>query len=248
MKTVFKFFSFLAVFASLQVANADFKVPALSGPIMDQANLIRAKEEEAIRRIVLELKNQNLAQLQILTVNSLEGTTIEQASIQVVDAWKLGDKAKDNGLLLLVSERDRKIRIEVGQGLEGSIPDVVASRIIRETMAPLFRQGAASQGIMLAAIQLAGLAGLDLSKLPEVQEAGYHKPAANKNLFVLVFFVLVVIFNTLFFKFGGRTSYRSSGWGTGFPIGGGSGRSSGGFGGWSGGGGGFSGGGSSGGW
>lgn len=242
-------FSVLLVMTSVfgSKAFAEFTVPVLSGPIIDQANLIRSKEEESILKIIAELKKNNLAQLQILTVDSLEGTPIEQASIQIVDQWKLGDKEKDNGILLLISSKDRKIRIEVGQGLEGQIPDLLASRIIRETMAPLFRQGAASQGIMLASMQLASLSGLDMSSIPEAGAASFEAPKGNKNLMVLLIFIFIVFFNAIFFKFGGRSSYRRSGWGGGggFPGGFGGGSSGGG---WSGGGGGFSGGGSSGGW
>ena len=80
-------------------------------------------------------------QFAVLTIPSLEGDPIEDFSIRTVEAWKLGTKAEDNGLLLLVAKEDRKMRIEVGYGLEGEVTDLLSSRIINDVMKPAFRQG-----------------------------------------------------------------------------------------------------------
>ena len=126
-----------------------FEVPALTGPVVDQAGILSAGEARQIADRLHTIKNQGGAQIQVLIIQSLQGEAIEQVSIQVFDQWKLGDEKKDNGVLFVVSANDRKIRIEVGQGLEGSIPDVIAKRIISEITRPIFKAGNYFAGVYL---------------------------------------------------------------------------------------------------
>jgi uncharacterized protein len=84
----------------------------------------------------------------VLTVASLEGESIEEYSIRVVDSWKLGQKGKDNGVLLLVARDDRKVRIEVGRGLEGDLPDITCGSIIRKQVLPRFKEGDYDAGVI----------------------------------------------------------------------------------------------------
>ena len=96
----------------------------------------------------------------------LEDETIESYSIKVVDEWKLGSKDKDNGVLLLVATLDRKVRIEVGRGLEGDLPDALAGRIIRAGIIPFFKQGQTGAGVLVGLSLIAESVGGELEDIP----------------------------------------------------------------------------------
>lgn len=116
-------------------------VPALQGRVNDYADLLSAQTEAAINARLSALEQSDSTQIAVLTVNSLEGMSVEQFSMQVVDDWKLGQQGFDNGALLLIAKNDRKIRIEVGYGLEGKLTDLLSGRIIDTIISPRFRQG-----------------------------------------------------------------------------------------------------------
>lgn len=241
-----KFILFVLFFISV-----GFTVPPLTGPVLDLANIINPSDKSNLESLLYAVKSSGAAQIQILTVPNLQGDTIEGASIQVVDDWKLGTEKKDNGVLILFSNEDRKIRIEVGQGLEGDLPDIYAKRITEDVMIPFFKRGEFSQGIVAGVDQIVSRVApnyLD-HQVEDLNRAASRSP----------YFFLFPIFLGLFFIFlipklprknswyngGRRSSYWGGGYGGGSSWGGGFG---GGGGGWSGGGGGFSGGGSSGSW
>ncbi len=190
-------------------------------------------------------------QLQFLVVPSLEGEPIEDYSIRVAEAWRIGTKGKDNGVLVTVALGDRAVRIEVGGGLEGGLTDAQSSRIIRNTIVPAFRQERYGDGLYDAGVQILSALGA----LPSgVHETRRRVPALPGHLGVL-FPILVVLFvlSSIFRGFGPRRRrhlwWGGGPWGGGPWTGGGFGGGGlGGGGGWSGGGGGFSGGGASGRW
>jgi uncharacterized protein len=228
---------------------AGFKVPTLTGPIVDNARLISVNDERMLEDLIRRAHQRGKIQLQILTVESLEGEAIEQASIQVTDQWKLGTTQTDNGVLLMVAKADRAIRIEVGQGLEGTIPDAYASRIIQDTMIPLFRNGSPSLGIQAGVQKILELADPELmppsaaaSYTPHYGRSRSYSSGGGGIPFKLIFFAILILIS---FMGGGR---RRRGWGGfvgGTGLGGFGGGGFGGGGGWGGGGGGFSGGGAS---
>jgi uncharacterized protein len=228
-------------------AWAEFQVPRLTGPVVDQAGMLSDSTRERLESFLRRLHESGGTQLQVLTVHDLGGLAIEQASIQVTDEWKLGGAKEDNGVLLMIAQQERKVRIEVGQGREGVLPDVVASRIIREVITPRFRQGALDNGVVEGVIAIVRKTDPDF-----LASAGEGRPAHDGEgkisgrtleLLIFVLFFTVVLLPPLFGRRrGGRGMFFPGGFG-----GGGFGGSSGG-GGWSGGGGGFSGGGASGDW
>jgi uncharacterized protein len=223
------------------MVHADFQVPKLTSIVMDQAGMIDRPAQKKIEEIALRLKQADVAQLAVLTVDSLDGESIEEASMKVADQWQLGSAQKDHGVLLMVARKERKIRIEVGQGLEGDLTDVQSSRIIREQMLPLFQQSEFSKGIFL------GVLSIGAQLMPDLFEKETALPPKKRmNLFFpITLFMLGIFLNFVNRVRGARGLRRGS---IMYP-GGFSSRSSGGFGGgWSGGGGGFSGGGASGGW
>lgn len=231
------------------VAHAEFKVPALTGPVVDNGELITPRDEELLGELIRKFQEKHQVQMQVLTVPTLDGETIEQASIKVTDSWKLGDKKRDDGLLIFVAADERKIRIEVGQGLEGVIPDVIAHRVITDVMIPLFRQGNSSQAIVLGTYQLMKILDHDFSGEESLEKYNPDQRTLFQRYegFFILLFVLLILFLNMLSPRGRRggggwwIGGGGGGWGSGGGFGGGGG-------GWSGGGGGFSGGGSSGGW
>ncbi|HEY7321269.1 MAG TPA: TPM domain-containing protein [Candidatus Binatia bacterium] len=132
------------VFVSLVPA---LDVPPLKGRINDYAGLIPADRARALEERLAAFEAETGHQIVVLTIPSLEGDSLEDFSIRVAEAWKIGKKGFDNGAILLIARDDRKLRIEVGYGLEGVMPDAIASRIIREVITPRFRSGDYAGGI-----------------------------------------------------------------------------------------------------
>ena len=142
-----RLFAFL-ILAICGLAVADVPVPELAVRVTDQTGTLSAAQIQALESRLQVYEQSSGSQIAVLA--STKPETIEQFSIRVVDQWKLGREDLDDGILLLVAKDDRKMRIEVGQGLEGAIPDALAKRIISETMAPRFRNADFAGGINAA--------------------------------------------------------------------------------------------------
>ncbi len=123
-------------------------VPPLKGRVNDTARILSASSVQMLEKTLQTLEQNESTQIVVLTVPSLEGDSLEQYTLKVVETWKIGQKGTDNGALLFISAKDRKIRIETGYGLEGKLTDLVAGRIISESMVPAFRQGNYDQGVI----------------------------------------------------------------------------------------------------
>ena len=122
-------------------------VPYLTGRVVDNANVLSAGAKQKIAQIAEAREKASGDQIAVLTMPSLEGESIEGYATRVFDAWKLGQKGKDNGVLVIVAPSDRKMRIEVGYGLEGTLTDAAAARIIREAMTPRFKSNDFDGGV-----------------------------------------------------------------------------------------------------
>jgi uncharacterized protein len=114
-------------------------VPRLRGRINDLAGLLSQAQTTSLENRLAQFEHETGHQIAVLTVPSLDGDTLEDFSIRVATTWKIGHQGNDNGVLLLIARDDRRIRIEVGYGLEGVLPDAVANRIIRQVIVPRFR-------------------------------------------------------------------------------------------------------------
>lgn len=244
MRILSVFFSFFLIFVTVS-AGAQFKVPKLTGPVIDEAGYLTRDDRQALMQLLYDFNRRGKAQVQVLIVQSLQGEPIESASIKVTDVWKLGDAKKDNGVLFLISAEDRKMRIEVGQGLEGAIPDAIAKRIISDQVIPLFRSKRTSDGIVLGTHEILRYADKEFAD----ENIAPEKEGGGKIPVGVIILLLIIISILGRFGGGGGRRFRGGGWGGGY-YGGGGGWSGGGSsgGGWSGGGGGFSGGGASGSW
>lgn len=121
-------------------------VPKYRGYVNDYANMISPQMEGKLERALQSFDLSDSTQIAILTLDSLEGDSLEDFSIRTVDKWKIGQKGKDNGVLLLVFKKDRKMRIEVGRGLEGVLTDLLSGRIIDGIISPAFKAGQFDEG------------------------------------------------------------------------------------------------------
>jgi uncharacterized protein len=223
--------------------------------VVDNAGIISADGKQVLLGMLQELEQKTGAQMIILTVPTTDGIPIEQFALQKSEAWKLGQKGKDNGLLMVIAAKDRKYRVEVGYGLEPIMPDSLAGTIGRQYLVPQFKAGNYTKGIVDAAsviaTTIAKSQGVQLSGVPEVKQVA-QKRSGGIPLGFIIFLFLFLIFSSrsrsggflqalLLGSLLGGGGSRGSG---GFDSFGGGGF--GGFGG--GGGGGFGGGGSSGSW
>src|SRR4029079_15495589 len=129
------------------VAGVALTFSALTGRIVDQANVIPAETRSTIEPKLADLEAKSGIQLVVATVNSLEGQEIEPYANALFRQWKLGEKAKNNGVLLLVAPKERRVRIEVGYGLEGTLTDALGKVIIANAITPRFKTGDFSDGI-----------------------------------------------------------------------------------------------------
>ena len=126
---------------SLPCAAPAAEVPYLTGRVVDDAGVLATPAREAIEALLKAHEERTTNQVVVLTVSSLEGETIEAFAEQVFRKWALGQKGKDNGVLLVIATGDRRMRIEVGYGLEGALTDSAAGSIIRNAIAPAFKAG-----------------------------------------------------------------------------------------------------------
>ncbi|MDD1750490.1 MAG: TPM domain-containing protein [Methanothrix sp.] len=257
-----KWFIFLFACFFLFVTPSFAVQPALPqqplNHVVDLAGIIDDGSEAQLDGYLTELEQKTTAQFIVLTVTSLEGESLEDFSLATAhDKWKLGQKGKDNGILLVVALNDKKYRFETGYGLEGILPDSLTGSIGREYLVPNFRKGDYSTGITAAALAVANVIasanGVEITGMPKLQVRTYSDRSqrggglAGKVLTLLFFICAVILFiryPRLFLLLLFASSMgggRRDGWGGGGGFGGG-----GSFGG--GGGGGFGGGGSSGGW
>jgi uncharacterized protein len=128
-------------------AAADIAVPPLTGRVVDQTGTLSSGDIASLTQTLKNLETRKGSQVAILIVPTTESETIEQYSIRVAEAWKIGRKKIDDGALLVIAKNDRKLRIEVGYGLEGALNDVTTKRIIDEVVTPKFRNGDFAGGI-----------------------------------------------------------------------------------------------------
>lgn len=138
----------LVATATSTVVRADeVPIPPLKARVTDQTGTLSPTQRATLEARLKEFEQRKGSQIAVLIVPTTQPEAIEQYSIRVVDQWKLGRKGIADGLLLLVAKNDRKVRIEVGRGLEGVIPDAIARRVIAEVIAPYFRNGDFAGGV-----------------------------------------------------------------------------------------------------
>jgi uncharacterized protein len=168
------------------------EVPPYQGYVTDLAGMISPAERQRLEQTLLAFEQSDSTQIAVLTIPSLEGDALEDFSIRTVEAWKIGQKGKDNGVLLLVSKGDRKVRIEVGRGLEGVLTDLLAGRIVDQVISPRFKAGQLDQGFA------AGVSAIISATRGEFKGLGTSRrgarPGQSSLLPYLIFFAILVGF------------------------------------------------------
>jgi uncharacterized protein len=238
----------LALWAGLfaQWAQAELKFPALSGQVVDTAGMIDSDSKERLSQMLRAHEELTTEQVVVVTLPDLQGSTIEDYGYQLGRFWGIGQKGKDNGALLIVAKDERKVRIEVGYGLEDRLTDAQSSVIINQIITPAFKQGDFVGGISKGTEAIVQVLGGDPLAEPVVGASGGDDVTDWKmSLLFLILFVAFIYINMRWGRaLGGLGGgYIGSGGGGGFGSAG-----SGGGGGMRGGGGSFGGGGASGGW
>jgi uncharacterized protein len=164
-------FGFAAV---AQIAVAQVAVPPLSGRVVDQTGTLGSNEIASLDQILKDFEARKGSQIAVLIVPTTAPEAIEQYSIRVAEAWKIGRKKIDDGAILVVAKEDHRLRIEVGYGLEGALTDVTTKRIIDEIITPKFRSGDFAGGISAGVDQIIRV--IDGEPLPEPQRS---RPSSN---------------------------------------------------------------------
>jgi uncharacterized protein len=188
------FFCFCAL-CLLAVARAEAPVPPLSARVTDLTATLSPEQKADLERELAEFEARKGSQIAVLIVSGMGGEAIEAYSMRVAEAWRLGREGVDDGVLLVVAKDDRALRIEVGYGLEGVIPDAVAKRVIAEVIVPHFRQGDFLGGIRAGIGQLIRL--IDGEPLPAPRQDWHTGPAT------IGFFEKVLPVGMLFVFLGG---------------------------------------------
>ena len=183
--------------------------PALTGRVVDQANIIQPDTRVALEQKLADLEDKSGIQLVVATVKSLEGQEIEPYANELFRKWALGEKKKNNGVLLLVAPNERRVRIEVGYGLEGTLTDALSKVIISNAMTPRFKAGNFSEGISRGVDDIITVLTTDASewqKRPSLR-LDYQQPVDTANWILLAalfgFFILLIVsptFRWLFFN------------------------------------------------
>ncbi len=170
-------------------------VPPLPGRVNDLAGILSRDQAQQLEERLRQFEQETGHQIAVLTIPSLEGDSLEDFSIRVAQNWKIGQKGFDNGVILLFVQKERKIRIEVGYGLEGILPDAVASRIIREEIAPRFRTGdyvGALDAGTEAIIKVARGEAMTHSAAAAPRK-GARGPIMDPSLFIFAAFIAVIV-------------------------------------------------------
>lgn len=265
MQALLLFLGFLGLWSP---PSLEVQVPRNDGFVTDLAGLLNSSQEKELEFLMESYKSGTSHEIALLTVPDLGGESIERFALEVGRTWGIGGQEKNNGALLLVSKGDRKMRIEVGRGLEGGLTDAIASRIIRDVITPAFKAGNFSGGLRAGVMAMHAAIGGDYAAIENSRGRRRSKGSRGGSLAVLVLIIVMFVLNRAGGRGGrggrgggmgiwpwlwlassmngGRSSFHSGG-GFGGSSGGGFGGGGGGFSGF-GGGGGFSGGGASGGW
>jgi len=190
----------LASLVSVSAAQESAEIPLLTQRVTDLAGFLSSSEVRLLEERLAAFEDSTSTQIAILTVPSLAGIPIEEYSIQTFEKNGIGQKNKDNGVLLLVAREERRLRIEVGYGLEGVLTDALSTQVIEREIKPAFREGRYGRGL---------LAGVDaIMAITAGEYTADGRAPEIRNFFPLIFVLLVVL---LRFFAGGRRRGRLMG-------------------------------------
>ena len=202
------------LFFTLTAKGAELKLPQLTSPVMDLAGLMTESEERALSSLAYEIYANNGPQITIATFPDLQGYEIEDFSIRLAEKWQLGSKEKDNGLLVVISKAERKVRIEVGNGIEGEITDYDTARYTRGIFPEHFKRGDFYSGLRLFMEDVAQKFSIKTTRgTPIVRRAPQHTKSPVGR-FGIMAILGILAFGSLIFR--GRPLARGVFTGLGF--------------------------------
>ena len=174
------------------VAGYPLDVPPLTGRVNDTAGMLSHAARQRLEADLAAFERDESTQVVLLTLPTLEGEPIEQFGIRVAEAWRIGQKGRDNGAILILAKQERKIRIEVGRGLEGRLTDLVSGRIIRDQIAPRLKAGDIDGGISAGLTAIMAAARGEYAAQP--RDLRHAKKSAPPVFALLIFALVVCIF------------------------------------------------------
>lgn len=199
-----KTFFFIVLMTLLPQLACALEVPQLRGRVNDYANMLSPGTSQRLEQALADFESSDSTQIVVLTVNSLEGESLEEFAIKVAEAWKIGQAKLDNGAILLIAKQERKIRIEVGRGLEGVLTDLVSGRIIRGDISSQFKKNDYDAGIAAGVSSIMQVVRGEYQAQPRDLKQG--KKGANPVFTLLVFLLVAVVFLGSFSKFLGAAA------------------------------------------
>jgi uncharacterized protein len=164
-------------------------VPPLKGRVNDYAGMLSSYTERQLDGILRDLERTDSTQIVVAIIPSLEGEVLEEFSIKLAEQWKIGRKGLDNGAILLVVRKERKIRIEVGYGLEGSLTDLISGRIIRNVMVPRFKAGNFDQGVLDGVQAMIGVVRGEYKAPEKIPSQKGRRESPKRGMFGLIIFI-----------------------------------------------------------
>ena len=175
------------------------EVPQLRGRVNDYANMLSPAASQRLEQTLADFESSDSTQIVVLTINSLEGESLEGYAIKVAEAWRIGQARLDNGAILLIAKQERKVRIEVGRGLEGVLTDLVSGRIIRGDISPHFKKNDYDTGITAGVTSVIKVVRGEYKAQPRDLKQG--KKSAEPVYTLLIFLMVAIVFLGSFSKF-----------------------------------------------
>jgi uncharacterized protein len=163
--------------------------PQLSGRVNDYARMLSPEAASRLEQKLAAFERDQTTQIVVLTIPSLQSDDIGQFAIRVAEQWKIGQKGKDNGVLLILAQAEHKVRIEVGMGLQGVLPDITAGRIIRDVMSPYLKEGNFDQGIAAGVDAIIAATKGEFKASPQDQT----RKSPQRSSSALTFFLLAAV-------------------------------------------------------
>ncbi|WP_292047652.1 TPM domain-containing protein, partial [Brevundimonas sp. UBA5718] len=188
----------LLLFAVPAMAQSKIDFPPLSGRVVDQAGLLDPATEQALTEKLQTLEAATTDQLVVVTVSSLQDQEIEDYGYQLGRAWGIGQKEKDNGAMLIVAPNERKVRVEVGYGLEPILTDAFSSQVIRNDILPSFRDGDYKTGVVKGVDALIAQLSLDPAEAQARAQAVADEQAKDKGGSIAPLVIVAIIFLFMF--------------------------------------------------
>lgn len=174
-------------------APADIDFPKPAGYVNDFAGVLDTEEEETLTNIAEKLENDTSSEIAIVTIKTTKPITIEEYSVKLFEKWGIGKKDKNNGVLLLAAIDDRTVKIEVGYGLEGTLPDGLCGEIIRNFIIPEFKNRQYGIGIIKGIDEIAAIVSGENTGITNYKERRETAKNRGINPFVLIFFIIFAI-------------------------------------------------------